>query len=252
MRVFGAIAVLVTFLAATPALAESPLPSSAPTVAQTSRRAGIASVFRVICSATQSEGSGFLHRSGNVISSEHVVRGCQQVTLRLPNNNEVVGEVLRADRVRDLALIAPTTRIRAPLFSISAATSVEVGSQIAFWGFPGGYNDAPPLFGAGYVAGLTYTATAGGRRPQWVLNAAINQGNSGGPVVLVETGEVIGVAVSKMAPLSPASKAMLDELDGQPIGLLLKELRGQVQLVVGTAVMLGDLQGFLSESGIAP
>ena len=131
------------------------------------------------------------------------------------------------------------------------------------------------MLSVGYLSGKDTVLTKSNKwNPQWVVNAAINHGNSGGPVVLVETGEVIGVADSKIAPLSDTALSALAALqtqksgfmytakksdgttqtfsEGQVIATVLEELRQQVQLVIGHAVILGDLRSFLKESNIDP
>lgn len=109
---------------------------------------------------------------------------------------------------------------------------------------------------------------------RWVVNAAFNRGNSGGPLLLIETGKVIGVVSSKLAPISPNAKSALDALNkqrsgityeatrpdgpkltvtkGQIIGMVLTELRNQVQLVIGKAVLVEDIRNFLKGQGIQP
>ena len=109
---------------------------------------------------------------------------------------------------------------------------------------------------------------------RWVVNAAFNSGNSGGPLILIETGEVIGVVSSKLAPISQFAEQALTAMEanssgvcytqtlsdgtvrqlveGQVIAMILNELRSQVQLVIGYAVLLDDLRSFLSANGLTP
>ena len=68
---------------------------------------------------------------------------------------------------------------------------------------------------------------------QWVVNAAFNRGNSGGPVVLIETGEVIGVVSSKLAPISPTAKSALDALEQQKSGFTYEGTFRQHMIVKG-------------------
>jgi hypothetical protein len=108
-----------------------------------------------------------------------------------------------------------------------------------------------------------------------VVNAAFNRGNSGGPLLLTETGEVIGVVDSKLAPFGPWATAALQTLEksnsdtfkftaqmsdgstqtysySQAIAMVLDELRNQVQLVIGNAVMVGDIRDYLVRNKIDP
>ena len=131
------------------------------------------------------------------------------------------------------------------------------------------------MLGVGYLSGVDQVPDiAGNPVNQFVVNAAINHGNSGGPVILVETGEVIGVADNKIAPLSDESLAALAALqgasygmqypatmpdgstksfgEGQVVAMVLEQLRQQVQLAIGHTVLLDDIRAFLSLHGIAP
>jgi hypothetical protein len=119
----------------------------------------------------------------------------------------------------------------------------------------------------GYLSGLQAIKTkSGGIVRQWIVNAAFNRANSGGPMLHIETGEVIGVVSSKLAPISNTAASALEALskqgagfmypgtlpdgtkkdfsEGQVVGMVLDELRNQVQLVIGQAVLLEDLRNF--------
>lgn len=113
-----------------------------------------------------------------------------------------------------------------------------------------------------------------GSSPRWVINAAFNSGNSGGPLLRLEDGTVIGVVASKLAPIPPGIASILGALsqqksgfrytlnkpdgsqehfsEGQLVAEVLQFLRSQTQLVVGHAVGLEDLRHFLETNGINP
>lgn len=147
--------------------------------------------------------------------------------------------------------------------------------QVSTWGFPGGYRGVIPMLSVGYLSGMDGRMLASGKLiQQWVVNAAFNSGNSGGPLIQIETGEVIGVVSSKLAPVSEQTMSILKILEiqkfgmqyeakdanGQPIsfseaqlvGTVLEELRRQVQLVIGYAVRVEDMRTFLKARGIDP
>jgi S1-C subfamily serine protease len=243
--------------------------------AASSSLAGLKSVFRVICKETNTFGTAFLHKSGDVITAAHVVEGCTHPAIETDVITTVPATIVRADTEKDLALLKPSKKIDAQALRISSTENFHIGSEISFWGFPAGYSGPSPMLSVGYLAGKDTVLTKSKKwNPQWVINAAINHGNSGGPVVLVETGEVIGVADSKIAPLSETALNALAALqaqksgfvytarnfdgttqtfsEGQVIAIVLEELRQQVQLVIGNAVILGDLRSFLKESGVDP
>ena len=152
---------------------------------------------------------------------------------------------------------------------------MSIGAHVSTWGFPGGYSGASPMLSVGYLAAKDARRTAGGNTiEQWVVNAAFNSGNSGGPLLLIETGEVIGVVSSKLAPISQVAASALTALEnaqsgltytatrpdgstftlmeGQIVAMVLTELRRQVQLVIGYAVLLDDIKAFLNANNINP
>jgi hypothetical protein len=233
------------------------------------------SVVRLICVAQNLTGTGFLHKSGNIITADHVVRGCQQPEVILPNGMRGTVTTLVTDQDHDLALVKPTNPIAATPLQIATQNDFKVGTQVSTWGFPAGYFGLSPMLSVGYLAGIdAIRMNSGTVVRQWVVNAAFNGGNSGGPLVHIETGTVFGVVSSKLAPISPDAAAILRILetqkfgmqyntvkpDGTPItfseaqlvGMVLNELRRQVQLVIGKAVLLEDLQAFLKANKIDP
>jgi len=231
------------------------------------------SVLRVICEKDGTGGTGFVHSSGVVITAEHVVTPCAAPELRLIFSS---GKSLRVknavlDDPRDLALLWPSELISVPTLKLSTAPQLEIGDQVATWGFPSGYSGLRPLLSVGYLSGDDKPK---GERQQWVINAAFNSGNSGGPVIRLEDGAVIGVVSSKLAPLPEYAASSLEALskmrsgmvfkgknaagelvdisEAQVVAQVLNHLREQTQLVLGYAVKLGELRAFLMENNISP
>ena len=172
--------------------------TSAPLQTNSSGGMGIVaakSVFRVVCKEKGVFGTGFLHKSGDIITAAHVVDGCQNPDIWLSDNTHVSAKVIKTDEGVDLALLKPEKHIDAPALAIANNPDLQVGALISLWGFPAGYIGLPPMLSVGYLSGIdAVRAKTGKMVPQFVLNAAVNHGDSGGPVLLVETGEVIGIA----------------------------------------------------------
>jgi S1-C subfamily serine protease len=91
--------------------------------------------------------------------------------------------------------------------NLSRSDTVDVGEQITFWGFPAGHNGNEPLFTAGYVSGSDNKAVYpdGNELKPFgstllVLNAGVNPGNSGSPVIRVSEGSIIGMVIRKSVP----------------------------------------------------
>jgi hypothetical protein len=147
--------------------------------------------------------------------------------------------------------------------------------QVSTWGFPEGYQGTVPLLTTGYVSGIDYPNPKNGAAvPRLVVNAAFNCGNSGGPLVEIAGGTVVGVVCSKLAPLPSHIEIYLKSLRETKTGLggyktnpdgstefvtlcqileeILQYLRSQTQLVIGYACLGTHLRDFLKKNGIEP
>ena len=112
--------------------ARQTIPTSAPiTAAQAGSSSVIAagSVLRIVCQATSMSGTGFLHKSGRVITAAHVVAQCSPDQLRLltPNGETVRVASVAVDEALDLGLLEPSAEIVGPSLTISARNSLPVG-----------------------------------------------------------------------------------------------------------------------------
>jgi len=238
------------------------------------------SVFRIQCPTTRSAGTGFLHSSGKILTAAHVVTDCPKLGIRIliPSGKEVKGTVIAIDSKVDLAVISPNNPLPGTPLLISNSNSLSLGAQTVTWGFPDGYSNLEPMLSVGHLSGIDFVPVSETEtRKRLVVNAAFNSGNSGGPLVDVESGEVIGVVSTKLAPIPQDIQTELDYLKnheggiysggvrrqfpdgtskllsrGQVIADVLFFLRRQTQLVIGHAVMLGDLRDFLTKNDVTP
>ena len=256
------------------------IPTSAPMLTDSPGRNGqiaATSVFRVVCPKKKSGGTAFLHKSGKVITAAHIVHGCkpEDVVLITTKGKTIKITKVITDVDRDLALLTPKSKLSSTPLPVTIETQFTIGSQVSMWGFPTGYNSGTPLLSVGYLAGQDVVRTPTGKLgSRWVVNAAINLGNTGGPLIHVESRKVIGVVSSKLAPLPPYIESALNALKQQSSGFMfsktrsdgsteqvtqaqiieevLQHLRSQTQLVIGHAVMPGDLTEFLKANGLEP
>jgi len=206
--------------------------------------------------------TGFGHKSGLVIAVEHLVRECDVTTLRItaPVGDSTGVSAVKVDAELDLALLTPTVSdfVKVPL-DITIDTSLTMGAQLSTWGFPYGYDGRIPLLSVGYLAGVAEHGIAPNVVVRkWVVNGAINLGNSGGPLLDTRTARVVGVISSKLAPIPKDLEARLETLaksgsgEARTIAEILQHLRNQTQLVIGFATMTEDLRRFLKKNGVDP
>jgi len=235
----------------------------------------INSVFRIMCIEADSQGTGFLHKSGKILTAAHVVRNCTDPLIGFSNGVLGTSLVIDADPDLDIAIIEPTFPVDAGALPISNEDNLKIGSQVSTWGFPSGYSGLNPMLSVGYLSGVQAIKPYDNKtEKQWVVNAAFNRGNSGGPLILAEAGEVIGVVSSKAAPFSLNARSALKGLkdakagfkythelpngekrtlsEAQVVGMVLEDLQNQVQLVIGNAVRGEDLRAYLKAHGIDP
>lgn len=143
----------------------------------------------VLILAGDGHGSGFLvSADGYVMTDQHVVGASKLVTIRWPDGIEKIGEVVRSDRLRDVALIKTDARGRDPL--PLRPQTLRPGETVFAIGAP-----LEQRFQNTVTRGVVsaYRTIDGLRYLQ--SDVAISPGNSGGPL-LDEHGAVVGLTKS--------------------------------------------------------
>lgn len=153
-------------------------------------------------------GSGVLiSGDGKVITAAHVVQTADVIAVQFPDTEKVAAKVIAADTAADVALLqlehVPPGAVAAKLGDSNRA---EVGDQIFVVGAPFGISHTLTVghLSARRQANATYGGVTTAELFQ--TDAAINQGNSGGPMFNLE-GEVIGV-VSHILSRSGGSEGL--------------------------------------------
>jgi putative serine protease PepD len=142
----------------------------------------------------QAQGSGFvIDSSGDIVTNEHVVAGAESISVKFWNGKTYTARVVDSDASLDLALIkvdAPSSQLH-PL-SLGDSSAVQVGDAVVAIGSPFGLNETVT---SGIVSAVhrQITATNNATITNAIqTDAAINHGNSGGPLLNAQ-GQVIGV-----------------------------------------------------------
>src|SRR5438093_4019643 len=144
--------------------------------------------------SSQAQGSGFVYDSdGHIVTNQHVVDGAQSVSVQLWNGRSYTAHVVGTDASTDLAVLkvdAPSSQ----LFPLTLADSskVAVGDSVVAIGSPFGLQETVT---SGIVSALHREMTSPNNfaiDDSIQTDAAINHGNSGGPL-LDSSGKVIGV-----------------------------------------------------------
>lgn len=156
---------------------------------------------RPIQRKVQSVGSGFIiSADGLIVTNEHVAsKQAKTIVVTLTNGEEYEAELLGADEFADLSLLKIKSDKNDFLFiNFADSDEVMVGEWAIAMGNPFGlFADGQPTVTVGVVSGTHRDFRPDPQEPRVYLDmiqtdAAINRGNSGGPLLNSE-GEVIGV-----------------------------------------------------------
>jgi putative serine protease PepD len=142
----------------------------------------------------RAQGSGFVYDSnGRIITNQHVVDGATSISVRFWNGKTYKAELVGSDPSTDLAVIkvdAPAA-VLTPL-TLADSNAVGVGDNVVAIGSPFGLENTVT---SGIVSALHRQMTSPNSfsiGDSIQTDAAINHGNSGGPLLNAE-GQVIGV-----------------------------------------------------------
>jgi serine protease Do len=135
-------------------------------------------------------GSGFfIDEAGYILTNNHVVEGAERLTVKLPDGRSLRARVMGADPDTDVALIKVDSNDRLPAAPIGNSSGLRVGEWVCAIGNPLAYEHSVTVGVVSYL-GRKLWDTALDDYIQ--TDAAINFGNSGGPLVN-SRGEVIGI-----------------------------------------------------------
>lgn len=153
------------------------------------------SVVKISCMGfgLLSGGTGVIvHSSGYVLTNFHVIEDSFIISVTMKNGENITANVVATDSARDLAVLKlVSSRTNFPAATLGSSAAVKVGDQVIALGFPLLFN--PKLDGeASATMGIISAKRTSGGYSWLQTDAAINHGNSGGPLVNL-SGEVIGI-----------------------------------------------------------
>ena len=144
----------------------------------------------------QGLGSGFIiSGDGLIVTNNHVIDGATTVTVRLDDGSEHVATVVGADPMSDIALLDIEGE-NLPAVSFGSSEKMRVGDEVIAIGNPFGLGETVTT---GIVSAKDRNINAGPLDDFIQTDAAINKGNSGGPL-FNDQGQVIGVNTAIVSP----------------------------------------------------
>ena len=159
----------------------------------------INSVVSITCSGNAGNTSGtgvVITRSGYIVTNCHVVQNAQSVTVQLSDDRAYRASIVGTDAVSDLAVLYVDAQDLTPA-QFGNSDHLEVGDAVCAIGDPLGA-ELRGTMTDGIVSAINRDITTGGRTMTLIqTNAALNSGNSGGPLIN-RYGQVIGINTMKI------------------------------------------------------
>ncbi|MGD0493976.1 MAG: trypsin-like peptidase domain-containing protein [Steroidobacteraceae bacterium] len=178
--------------------------------------------------ATGSLGSGFVIREdGLIVTNRHVVVGARTVRVRIADGREFPARIVGADAVTDLALLKIDAG-RLPALRLGSSQTVAVGDAVIAIGNPYGLGQS---VSAGIVSARGRILEDDPYIDFLQTDAAINRGNSGGPLVTVD-GTVVGVTSAIFSP-SGGSVGLGFAIPAETVATVARELEAHGRVARG-------------------
>lgn len=137
----------------------------------------------------QSMGSGVIvSKEGHILTNHHVVTGMEKIAVQLTDGRNLAAHVIGTDPATDIAVLKINAPNIVPL-PLGDSNAVRVGQMVIAVGNPFGLQETVTR---GIVSAKGRRAIADSGVEFLQTDAAVNQGNSGGPLLNLR-GEIIGI-----------------------------------------------------------
>ncbi|WOV84897.1 trypsin-like peptidase domain-containing protein [Sporosarcina jeotgali] len=136
-------------------------------------------------------GSGFLYKKGGlIVTNAHVVAGFTDVVVRNSDGKDAAGKVIGISDRYDVALIRADAFSNLPPLGMESKET-PIGTEVIALGSPQGFENSASV---GYLTGLNRDMELGFVYEKiYQIDAQIDKGSSGGPLLDAKTGKVIGI-----------------------------------------------------------
>ncbi len=198
----------------------------------------------------EGQGSGFIFDpEGYVITNNHVVEDADEITVKLNNGRRIKAEIIGLDPKTDLALIKLQEKGPYPTISFGNSSELKVGDWVVAIGNPLGLDQTVT---SGIISGRDRKNVSPSRSSYdnfLQTDAAINRGNSGGPLLNVY-GEVIGInsLIATASAFSPGNMGIGFAIPSDTANDAITQLKVHGQRVRGCyGVMVGPVDEDLAK-----
>lgn len=187
-------------------------------------------------------GSGFIiDADGSILTNNHVVEGAERILVKLSDGRSLRARIVGADPDTDIALLKVDGQTRLPVAPLGDSSRLRMGEWVCAIGNPLGYEHSVTVGVVSYIGRKLFDSSLDNYIQ---TDAAINFGNSGGPLINAR-GEVIGINAAISSRASNIGFAV--PIDGARA--ILPQLRAQGRVSRGyVGVTLRDLDVDLQRS----
>jgi len=147
--------------------------------------------------AVEARGSGFIVKSdGLIITNNHVVKDARKVEVTLSSGEKLTAKVVGTDPRTDIAVLKVESPHPLPYLELGNSADVQPGQWVIAIGNPFGLSESVT---AGIVSAVGRNIGSGPYDQFIQVDAPINRGNSGGPLI-TQDGKVVGMNTAILSP----------------------------------------------------
>ena len=184
-------------------------------------------------------GSGFiLTEDGYVVTNCHVIDGATAVSVTTHDGTEYPAEIIGSDATNDVAVLkVEATGLQA--VTLGSSDSLITGDMVVAIGNPLGTLSATQT--VGYVSGKDRDVTTDGSIISMIqTDAAINSGNSGGPLFNTN-GEVVGITTAKYSGTTGSGAS----IEGIGFAIPIDDVKGIISDLIDYGYVTGAYLGVI-------
>ena len=184
-----------------------------------------------------SAGSGFiLTEDGYVVTNAHVVENATEVLVTFYNGEELAATIVGSDSTNDVAVLKVEAK-DLPAVTLGSSDALIVGDQVVAIGNPLG--ELTSTMTAGYVSAKNRDVNTDGITINMIqTDAAINSGNSGGPLFNM-MGQVVGITTAKYSGSSSSGAS----IEGIGFAIPIDDVIGMVEDLINYGYITGAYLG---------
>lgn len=178
----------------------------------------------------EAEGSGvIIDQEGHIVTNAHVVDGARQLDVIFSDGTKTSAQLVGADSVSDIAVLKISGNVPA-FVPLGDSNALQLGETVIAIGSPlGSYRGSVTV---GVVSGVNRSVAGTGQEGLIQTDAAINHGNSGGPLLNL-AGQVIGIntLVVQNTNSGDLAQGLGFAIPSNTVSTIAKQLIGQGKVV---------------------